>query len=188
MTVAPTYFATAEEFRAWLERHHQTASELIVGYHKVGSGRPSMTWPESVDEALCFGWIDGVRRRLSDTAYQIRFTPRRPKSMWSAINLARVEVLQAEGRMHAAGLEAYAQRESSRCAGYAYEQRKLAELPAAEIREFRRHAAAWRYYQSTPPGYRQTLNFWILNAKQPETRARRLAKLIDACAREQRLR
>lgn len=186
-TDSPVFFATPEEFRAWLHEHHATARELWVGYYKKGTGRPSMTWPESVDEALCFGWIDGVRKRVDGTAYQIRFTPRQPGSTWSAVNIAKAERLIADGRMRPAGLAAFARRLEEKSRVYSYEQDEAASLTAAEARAFRRDKAAWRYFEAAPPGYRRTVLHWIGSARQPATRERRLAKLIAACAAGKRL-
>jgi uncharacterized protein YdeI (YjbR/CyaY-like superfamily) len=184
---ALAFFATAGDFRRWLARNAHRAEELVVGFHKVGSGLPSMTWPESVDEALCFGWIDGVRKRVDGTAYQIRFTPRKPGSTWSAVNIAKAERLIAEGRMQPAGLEAFARRIAEKSRVYSYEQDEAASLTAAETKAFRRDKAAWRYFESAPPGYRRTVLHWIVSARQPATRERRLAKLIAACAAGRRL-
>jgi uncharacterized protein YdeI (YjbR/CyaY-like superfamily) len=184
---APRFFASAAAFRAWLRKHAATATELAVGFYKVGSGRPSMTWPESVDEALCFGWIDGVRRRIDDDAYQIRFTPRRPGSTWSAINIAKVRDLAAAGRMTPAGLAAFEARTDAKSAIYAYEQREAPELAAEEIRLFKRHRAAWQWFQQAQPGYRRVATHWVVSAKKPETRARRLALLVAACAEGRKL-
>jgi len=188
VTPAPIFFAGPAAFRRWLERHAANASELIVGFWKVGTGKPSLTWSESVDEALCFGWIDGVRRRIDDHAYQIRFTPRKPTSTWSAINIAKVKTLVAEGRMRPAGLEAFARQTDHKSSIYAYEQRATAALTDDEVRAFKRHHTAWRHFEASPPSYRKTILYWIASAKQPATRARRLAQLIDACAEGRRLR
>jgi uncharacterized protein YdeI (YjbR/CyaY-like superfamily) len=185
--VAPIYFATADAFRAWLEAHAATASELLVGFHKVGSGRPSMRWSESVDEALCFGWIDGVRKRIDDQRYSIRFSPRQPTSIWSAVNIAKVEQLQAQGRMTKAGADAFARRTTARSVVYAYEQAESAALTAAELRSFKRSKAAWTYFEATPPGYRKVVLHWITRAKRADTRASRLAQLVQACAEGRRL-
>ena len=138
----PKFFATPAAWRAWLERHHDTHAELLVGLHKKSSGAPSITWPESVDEALCFGWIDGVRNRIDERSYQIRFTPRKPSSIWSAINIERVSVLRAEGRMHESGMKAYARRSEERSKIYCYEQEETPTLGAGEEAEFRRNQAA----------------------------------------------
>lgn len=179
--IEPTFFASPQAFRAWLEVHAPTATELLVGFHKVGSGVPSMTWPESVDEALCFGWIDGVRRRLDDATYCIRFTPRKPTSIWSAINIAKVEQLRTQGRMTPAGEEAFSLRTQARSVVYSYEQDAVAELTDAELHAFRRNKTAWAYFEAAPPGYRKQMLHRITSAKRAETRAARLAKLVDAC-------
>jgi uncharacterized protein YdeI (YjbR/CyaY-like superfamily) len=183
----PIFFATPGDFRAWLASHAATASELLVGYHKVASGRPSMGWSESVDEALCFGWIDGVRKRIDDRSYSIRFTPRQPTSIWSAVNIAKFERLQAQGRMTKAGADAFAKRTTARSAVYAYEQAESAALTAAELRSFQRSKAAWAFFEATPPGYRKVILHWVTSAKRADTRAARLHKLVQACAEKRRL-
>lgn len=187
-TSAPKFFATAAAFRAWLDRHAPTASELVVGYWKVETGRPSMTWSESVDEAICVGWIDGVRRRIDAHAYQIRFTPRKPTSIWSAINIRKFHALEAAGRMTDAGRAAFEKRSAAKSAIYAYEQATHAELTTAETRAFKAARAAWRYFDACPPGYRRQILYWVVSAKRPATRQGRLARLITACAAEKRLR
>lgn len=184
----PRFFATPQDFRAWLATHAASADALLVGFHKVGSGQPGMTWPESVDEALCVGWIDGVRRRIDDQRYSIRFTPRRANSTWSAVNIARYAVLLREGRVTPAGVAAYARRTASESRVYSYEQPATAALSAAEQRAFQRHAPAWRYFEAAPPGYRRTVLHWVCSAKRERTRAERLARLIEACAAGERLR
>ena len=181
------FFATPAAFRAWLEANAATATELLVGFHKVDSGKPSMSWPESVDEALCFGWIDGVRKRVDDEAYTIRFTPRKTSSIWSAINLAKVEKLRTEGRMTAAGEQAFSHRKAHRSAIYSYEQAEVSELSAEELRTFKRNKAAWAYFEAAPPGYRKQMLHRICAAKKAETRAARLGKLLAACAAGERL-
>jgi len=186
-TPTPRFFATASAFRAWLEEHAASATELLVGYHKVASGRPSMSWPESVDEALCFGWIDGVRRRIDGESYSIRFTPRRAGSNWSAINIAKVEQLRAAGRMTPAGERAFARRTEARSGVYGYEQPSSAELSPEEARTFRREKVAWRFFEDLPPSYRRAVLRWITTAKRAETRAARLAKLVAACGEGRRL-
>lgn len=186
-TAAPRFFETAAAFRAWLEDHHATARELIVGFRKLGSGQASMTWSESVDEALCFGWIDGVRKRIDDASYLIRFTPRRATSIWSRVNLAKVALLTAQGRMRAAGLAAHEARRSDKVGVYAFEQERPAELAPAELRHFKRDKVAWTYYQSSAPSYRQVITHWVVSAKRPATRARRLEQLIQACAEQRRI-
>lgn len=185
--MTPTFFATAADFGHWLERHHASASELIVGFHKVGSGLPSMSWSESVDEALCFGWIDGVRKRIDEQSYQIRFTPRRAGSIWSKVNLAKVEQLLAQGRMRPAGMAAFEAREEEKTGIYAFEREQPAELSAEETRAFKRNARAWRYFESTPPSYRKVMLHWVVSARRADTRARRLAQLMEACGEERRI-
>ncbi len=183
----PRFFPRSEEFRRWLERNAATNSELVVGFRKVGSGRPSMSWPDSVDEALCFGWIDGVRKRIDDRSYLIRFTPRQANSSWSAVNVAKVEKLIAQGRMQPAGLAAYQCRTEGRTRVYSYEQVDEAQLTDEEQGLFRRNLVAWQYFESAPPGYRRTELHRIVAARRPETRARRLDQLIAACAAGKRL-
>lgn len=173
------YFDSPAAFRAWLEENHSTERELLVGFHKRDTGRPSMTWPESVAEALCFGWIDGVRRRVDEERYTIRFTPRKPGSIWSAVNIATMERLIAEGRAFDAGIAAFERRSAEKSAVYSYENRHAATFDAGSEREFRRHRQAWKFFEAQPRGYRQTSTWWVMSAKRPETRARRLAKLIE---------
>ena len=182
----PVFFTSAETFREWLEAHHEHEEELIVGFWKKGSGRPSMTWPESVDQALCFGWIDGIRRRIDDESYSIRFTPRRKGSIWSAINIRRVEELKRLGGMRPAGLRAFERRIAEKSAVYSYEKRTPSLQPAGEKR-FRRNRRAWAYFESQPPGYRRLAIHWVTSAKREETRARRLATLIDDSANGKRI-
>ena len=185
---APNFFASTQAFRRWLEANANHAAELLVGYHKVATGRPSMTWSASVDEALCFGWIDGVRNRIDDESYQIRFTPRRPGSIWSAINIAKLRKLQAEGRMTPAGLAAFAKRTEAKSVVYSYEQASTAELSGAELREFKRNKAAWQFFECSAPSHKKVVLHWVCSSKKPETRLRRFLKLVDACASGRRLR
>jgi uncharacterized protein YdeI (YjbR/CyaY-like superfamily) len=187
-TKNPSFFECAEEFRGWLEANASTSAELLVGYWKVGSGRPSMTWSESVDEALCFGWIDGVRKRIDDYTYSIRFTPRKSSSIWSAVNVSKFTKLQEQGRMTPAGARAFASRTERRSAVYAYEQALTAELSRDECRQFRLNKAAWAFFAATPPGYKKVILHWITTARRPETRTSRFAKLVEACAAGERLR
>ena len=182
MRSAATFFAERADFRAWLEKNHDRATELWVGFHKKGSGRPSITWPESVDEALCFGWIDGVRKSLGPDSYAIRFTPRKARSTWSAVNIKRAQELAAEGRMRPAGLKAFEARTDDRSAIYSYEQRHAATLDPEHEREFRANAKAWEWFQSRPPSYRKTATWWVVSAKREETRLKRLRTLIDDSA------
>jgi uncharacterized protein YdeI (YjbR/CyaY-like superfamily) len=184
---SPTFFESAEAFGRWLEANAASEKELLVGFRKVGSGLPSLTWSESVDEALRFGWIDGVRRSIDEQSYSIRFTPRKPTSIWSAINIAKVEKLRTEGRMTPAGEKAYALRKAHLSAIYSHEQPTSAELTTVETRAFKREKAAWKYFETTPPGYKKVVFHWVTTAKRAETRASRLAKLIQACAEGRRL-
>lgn len=183
----PVYFATPALFRRWLKSHHGSAAELLVGFHKVGSGQPSITWPESVDEALCVGWIDGVRRSLGEHGYTIRFTPRRAGSIWSAVNIRRAQALIAEDRMLPAGLKAFNARTEAKSIIYAYEQGAV-ELPEPYASLLKKHKAASAFFHAQPPGYRKVLAWWVVSAKQEATRLKRLDKLIDASAKGLRLR
>jgi uncharacterized protein YdeI (YjbR/CyaY-like superfamily) len=178
----PTFFATPADFRAWLERHHESHSELIVGFHKRGSGRPSITWPEAVDQALCFGWIDGVRRRIDDASYSIRFTPRKARSTWSAVNIKRMKELVDEGLVAPAGLAAFERRADDRSAIYSYEQRKAARLEPDQERRLRADERALVFFEAQPPSYRRAAIHWVTSATKPETRERRLAQLIECSA------
>ncbi|MGH2653898.1 MAG: YdeI/OmpD-associated family protein [Actinomycetota bacterium] len=182
----PRFFATPARFRTWLERNHETAAELWVGFHKKASGKPSITWPEAVDQALCFGWIDGVRRGIDDTSYTNRFTPRKPTSTWSARNVKRARELIELGLLAAAGLRAFEGRRESRTGIYSYEQRPP-DLPAKYARAFRADARAWKAWRAMPPGYRKAATWWVISAKREETRERRLATLIETTARGDRI-
>jgi uncharacterized protein YdeI (YjbR/CyaY-like superfamily) len=184
----PTFFATPDDFRAWLQAHHETETELLVGFHKKATGRRSITWPESVDQALCFGWIDGVRRSLGDESYTIRFTPRKARSTWSAVNLKRFGELREAGLVAPAGLAAYERRSDDRTAIYSYEQRREAQLGEEFEARFRSDAAAWKWFQAQAPSYRRTATYWVVSAKQAPTRERRLAQLIEDSAAGRRIR
>jgi uncharacterized protein YdeI (YjbR/CyaY-like superfamily) len=175
---APIFFPTASAFRRWLVKNHERAPELWVGFYRKDSGRPSITWPESVDEALCFGWIDGLRKKVDDESYKIRFTPRRAKSTWSAVNIARIAVLTREGRMQPGGVAAFARREESNSARYSFENRESAKLSAADEREFGRDPVAWEFFERQPAGYRRLAAWWVISAKRAETRHKRLQRLI----------
>jgi len=183
----PTFFATPAAWRAWLEKHHESHTELLVGFYKKGSGKPSITWPESVDEALCFGWIDGIRRRIDDDSYSIRFTPRKTRSNWSNINIRRVAELSQQGRMAAAGTKAFAAREEARSGIYLYERQDVVALDEAAEQRFRRNKKAWIFYQAQPPGYRKLTAKWVMTAKRQETRDSRLATLIEDSANGRRI-
>lgn len=175
-----TFFRTGDDFGRWLEKNHETARELLVGFHKVGSGRPGITWPESVDQALRFGWIDGIRRSVDAGSYSIRFTPRRPGSSWSPINLAKVARLSRAGLMRPAGLAVFKKRKPTR--GISSYEKKPVTLPAAFIKRLKGNPAAWEYFLSRPPSYRNPAIFWVMSAARPETRERRLEHLISASA------
>ena len=176
------FFATPAKWRDWIEKHHHERQELLVGFYKKDSGKPSITWPESVDAALCFGWIDGVRRRIDDLSYTIRFTPRKPRSIWSAVNIKRVHELASAGLMHPAGIKAFEAREPARSAVYSFEQKGV-EFEAVQKRRFRANRAAWKFFASQAPWYRRAATWWVVNAKRPETRGKRLAALIEDSAR-----
>jgi uncharacterized protein YdeI (YjbR/CyaY-like superfamily) len=180
------FFKTASDFRSWLENNHQQCPELSVSFYKKASGRPSITWPEAVDQALCYGWIDGVRHRLDDEAYTVRFTPRRPTSKWSAVNVRRVRDLTKLGHMQPAGLKAVTGTEKQP-RSYSYEQRSTAKFDAAHEKQFRAKQNAWEFFQAQPPGYRRTATFWVISAKKEETRQTRLARLIADCGKGRRI-
>ncbi len=182
----PTFFETTEEFRQWLANHHDKEDELLVGFYKRGSGRPSITWPQSVDQALCFGWIDGIRKRIDDESYTIRFTPRRKGSTWSAVNIRRVGELSELGLMQPAGLRAFEQRTADNSSIYAYENAPR-ELTADAEKKFRAKKNAWTFFSEQPPSYRRVAIYWVMSAKKEETRARRLATLIEDSAHGRRL-
>lgn len=182
LAAMPRFFETAEQFRAWLERHGASEAELVVGFAKRATGRPSMTWPESVDEALCHGWIDGVRTHIDEHSYQIRFTPRRPGSTWSAINIDKVRALQAAGRMTRAGLDAFERRSEAKSRTCAYEQAAHATFAPEQAAEFRRHRRAWEFFEAQPPSYRHRAAWHVVSAKRAETRQARLARVIAASA------
>jgi uncharacterized protein YdeI (YjbR/CyaY-like superfamily) len=181
----PVFFPTEADFRRWLEANHDTAPELLVGFWKKGSGKPSIDWPQARDQALCFGWIDGIRKSLGYEAYTIRFTPRRKGSIWSKVNLERFEALKSAGLMAPAGERAL--KESTGPKGiYSYEK-PLAQFAPQEEQRFRKNKAGWEYWESQPPGYRKLVLNWVTTAKRPETRAKRLATLIEDCAAGRRI-
>jgi len=174
----PRFFSDPASFRTWLEEHHATAGEVVVGYRRRASGLESITWPESVDVALCFGWIDGIRRSLDETSYTIRFTPRRPRSIWSAVNVRRFGELEEAGLVTEAGRAAFAARTEDRTAVYSHEQAEPPELDEAFAARFRESPDAWEWFQLQPPFYRRQASHWVMSAKKPETRERRLETLI----------
>ncbi len=180
--MAPRFFADQEDFRAWLEKHHATESELSVGFYKKGSGRPSMTWSQAVDQALCFGWIDGRVNSIDAESYMHRFTPRKRGSNWSKVNIAKVAKLTEAGLMRPAGLAAFEARTEARSGIYAFEQDEPADLPPEFEERLRADAAAWEYWQASAPSYRRTATHWVMSAKREETRERRLSQLIESSA------
>jgi uncharacterized protein YdeI (YjbR/CyaY-like superfamily) len=183
----PIFFKTPADFREWLEENHDQATELVVGYYKKDSGKPSMTWPESVDQALCFGWIDGIRRSINGESYSIRFTPRKPTSNWSAINISRVAELTKDGLMHPAGLKAFEARKEEKSGIYSYEQRDKAKLETAEEKHFKANQKAWDGFHALPPSYQKTAIWWVVSAKQAKTRQKRLETLIQDSAEGKRI-
>jgi len=182
----PRFFKAQSEFRRWLEKNHAKEAELIVGFYKKDSGKPSITYPEALDEALCFGWIDGVRRSLGDEGYTIRFTPRKPKSIWSNVNVRHVERLKKEGRMAPAGLKAYELKDPKKTGIYSFENRPRELAPAYE-KKFRANKKAWEFFEKQPAGYKRLMIYRVMEAKQEETKERRLAQLIEVSARSERL-
>ena len=187
MSAEAIFFGTPGEFRAWLEENHETEPEIWVGYYKKATGKPSMTWSEAVDEALCFGWIDGKRQRIDEERHRQRFTPRRPQSTWSAINIAKIADLRAQGRMTPAGEAAFAARREDRSAVYSYERRHEAAFDAEQETAFRGNEGGWAWFSAQSASYRQTATFWVVSAKRPETRAKRLATLIECSAEGRRV-
>jgi len=182
----PKFFTSPEKFREWLERNHDGATELLIGFHKKSSGKKSVTYAEALDEALCFGWIDGVRKNLNETSYTIRFTPRKPTSIWSNINVKHVERLQKEGRMHRAGTEAYERRAPERTGIYSFENAPR-KLPTEYEKTFRQNKAAWKFFQEQPAGYKRLMVFRTVSAKKEETRLRRLKQLIESSEKGERM-
>jgi uncharacterized protein YdeI (YjbR/CyaY-like superfamily) len=173
----PKFFATPKDFRKWLEKNHDKETELSVGFYKKGSGKQSITWPESVDQALCFGWIDGIRHRIDDEAYKIRFTPRKPRSIWSAVNIKRMDELIEAGLVSPAGLAAFEKRDEKRSRIYAYEREQVRLTPENRAK-FKKNEKAWEFFQSQPLSYQKPALWWVASAKQEATRERRLETLI----------
>ena len=183
----PVYFSAPSDLQKWFDRHHLTARELWVGYFKKGSGVPSVTWPESVDEALCVGWIDGIRKRLDEKRYVIRFTPRKPGSIWSTINIRRALALSRAKRIRPAGRKAFASRRENRSGIYSYEQRPR-KLIESYRGIFKRSKKAWTFFEAQSPGYQRVITWWVISAKKEETRLKRLNQLIRKSAEGQRIR
>jgi len=182
----PKFFRTPANFETWLEKNHATATELWVGFYKKDSGKPSITWAESVDQALCFGWIDGIRKRVDEISYQIRFTPRQRRSIWSAINIKRARELARQTQMRPAGLKAFEARIENKSGIYSYEQRST-ELSEPYTKVLKKNKAAWNFFEKQPPSYRKMIGWWIISAKKEETRMARLEKLISESAKGKRL-
>jgi len=182
----PVFFATPQKLNAWFRKNGTSRDELLVGFYKKGTGRPSVTWEQSVDEALCFGWIDGIRRRIDDDSYSIRFTPRRPKSIWSKRNIERVNVLVRKKRMRPAGMDARNRRSEDNSETYAYEQ-KIVELSKQYEARIRKNKKAWKFFESLTPSVKKPSIWWVCTAKKNETRERRLQTLIECCANEETL-
>ena len=184
--MTPVFFATASEFRKWLEKNHQKKKELVVGFYKVGSGQPSMTWSQSVDQALCFGWIDGVRRSIDEISYCIRFTPRKSTSIWSAINIKKAEALTEAGLMTPEGLQAFNLRKDSRTQVYAHEKEHVLLAPGYE-KQFKKNKPAWKFFKDQPPSYQKIIIHWIMDARQEKTRLSRLEKAIKGSESKKRI-
>jgi uncharacterized protein YdeI (YjbR/CyaY-like superfamily) len=183
----PTFFRTPAAFRRWLEKNHGRCEELWVGFYKKASGKGGLTYPEALDEALCFGWIDGVRKRLDDVAFVQRFTPRRPRSYWSAVNIHRVAELQKAGRMAPAGIAAFERRTKATPIRYSFERTAPATLAPEFEAKFRQNAEAWSYFEREAPWYRRVALHWVISAKREDTRRRRLEMLIKDCAAGRRI-
>lgn len=184
--MAPIFFKNASEFRQWLEDHYNTEKEVIVGYYKIKSGKPSMTWSDSVDQALCFGWIDGIRKSIDEESYCIRFTPRNPKSIWSAVNIKKIEQLTLKGLMTPKGMELFNKRKPEKSGIYSFENRPE-RLPEAFENKFKKNKDAWKFFNDQAPSYCKTSIFWILNAKTEKTQNARLERLIKASGESRRL-
>lgn len=180
------FFKTPVAFRKWLDKNHKLKTELWVGLHKKASGRPSVTYHEALDEALCFGWIDGIRKPVDDVSYTVRFTPRKPSSVWSLVNIRRVQALLKLGRMMPPGIAAFQARDEQKSRQYSYENH-LRKLGEAYEQEFRARKKAWEFFQAQAPWYRRTSNWWVVSAKQEETRKRRLQQLIECSENGERI-
>ena len=178
--MTPLFFAQPSHFRKWLQKNHRKETELLVGFYKVSSGNPSITWPQSVDEALCFGWIDGVRTSIDKDSYSIRFTQRKPSSIWSAVNIKKIEVLTKKGLMQAAGLASFEKRTAAKSAVYAFENEEK-KLPENFEKLFKANKKAWNYFQQLAPSYKKNAIHWIMAAKQETTQIKRLEQLIADC-------
>jgi len=185
--VKPIFFASGAKFRVWLRKHHRTETELWLGFYKKSAGKKSVTYHEALDEALCFGWIDGVRKSLDAESFVQRWTPRRKGSVWSAVNIRKVAALTAAKRMHPWGQKVFDERDPRKAQLYSFEQRDAVTFAPAELKQLKANRAAWAFFDALPPGYRRLMTWHVVSAKKPETRARRLAKLIEASAAGRRL-
>ncbi|RED24790.1 uncharacterized protein YdeI (YjbR/CyaY-like superfamily) [Flavobacterium cutihirudinis] len=184
--MTPTFFSTQEKFREWLEKHHQKETELLVGFYKVSNKKPSMSWSESVDQALCFGWIDGVRKSIDKESYTIRFTPRKKSSIWSAINIKKIEELTKAGLMKEAGIKAFELRSESKSGIYSHEKEASVLTPEFE-KQFKTNKPAWEFFTNQAPSYKKVMIHWIMTAKQEKTRLSRLEKTITISAEQKRM-
>ena len=182
----PRFFSTPEKFREWLERNHDSASELLLGFHKKSSAKKSITYPEALDEALCYGWIDGVRKNLDETSYTIRFTPRKARSIWSLVNVRHVERLTKAGHMRPPGIEAYARRDPKLTGIYAFENRPRELSPEFE-KAFRKNKTAWSFFEKQPAGYKRLVIFRVMEAKKAETQLKRFKELVEVSEKGLRL-
>ncbi|MEO8606871.1 MAG: YdeI/OmpD-associated family protein [Chloroflexota bacterium] len=183
----PTFFPTPADWRKWLTTNHDKESELLVGFYKKDSGKPSITWPESVDQALCFGWIDGIRKSIDEESYTIRFTPRKPSSNWSGVNIKRFGELSEQGLVHPMGQAAFDKRKDERSNVYSYEQRDKIELDEAYLKQLKANAQAYKFFEAQPASYQRTVRHWIMGAKRPETQQKRLETLIENSVNERRI-
>jgi uncharacterized protein YdeI (YjbR/CyaY-like superfamily) len=183
----PHFFKTPADFREWLDKHYETETELLVGFYKTNSGKPSITWPESVDEALCYGWIDGVRKSLGEESYTIRFTPRKPTSIWSAVNIDKMEMLMKKGLVKPAGITAFEKRKESKSRIYSHERTEDAKLPAEMEKEFKANKPAWEFFIKQAPSYQKVMLHYITTAKQEKTQQARFEKLLNASAEGKRV-
>ena len=174
----PKFFSTQENFRKWLEENHLSSAEILVGFYKVGTKKLSMTWSESVDQALCFGWIDGIRKSIDGESYQIRFTPRKSTSIWSAVNIKKIEELTKKELMFPAGIAAFEKRQEHKSKIYAFETEAM-QLPEEFLKRFKSNQIAWEYFENLAPSYKKTSIHWIMSAKQEATQQKRLLKLIS---------
>lgn len=181
MTIKPVFFASEADFRKWLQKNHATADEVWVGFYKKHTGKPTVTYKEAVDQALCYGWIDGIRKSIDDESYMNRFTPRRKGSNWSAVNIKRAHELVADGLMKPAGAKAFAARDESKAARYSFERANVAFSPA-QLKAFKKNRKAWQFFESQPPSYRKVVTHWVTSAKQPATQERRLVQLMKDSA------